>query len=240
EYLSPPFPKAWHSKPTKARIAIKRETMEQIWLQNLDEVQKVEDWVRMRAGGAQSRAVVVFGSARVSASSQSYIEALGMSAELARRGYFIVTGGGYGIMEAANRGAKDGGALSVGLNISLPHEEIPNAYLDVSVQFHDFWLRKMFFEHIASAFVLFAGGFGTLDELFDVLVLIQTQKRTRRPIVLFGKEFWTPLVRFFEQSLLAHSCIERGELELVKIVENRSELLSILLGESRESAGNAR
>ncbi|MDE7316509.1 MAG: TIGR00730 family Rossman fold protein [Helicobacter sp.] len=214
--------------------------MEQILLQNLDEVQRVENRVRMRAGGAQKQAVVVFGSARIRADSQSYAEALGVSTELARRGYFIVTGGGYGIMEAANRGAKDGGALSVGLNISLPHEEIPNSYLDVSVQFHDFWLRKMFFEQIASAFVLFAGGFGTLDELFDVLVLIQTQKRSRRPIILYGKDFWTPLVRFFEQSLLAQSCIEQGELELVKIVENREELLPILLGESRESVGNAR
>ncbi|MDE7316513.1 MAG: LOG family protein [Helicobacter sp.] len=122
--------------------------MEQIWLQNLDEIHKVKDLVRMRAGGAQKQAVVVFGSARIRADSQSYAEALGVSTELAQRGYFIVTGGGYGIMEAANRGAKDGGALSVGLNISLPHEEIPNSYLDVSVQFHDFWLRKMFFEHI--------------------------------------------------------------------------------------------
>lgn len=202
--------------------------MEKIFLQSLDDVQKVQDLVHLRAGGAQKQGVVVFGSARVQQESKHYRQAKDASAQLAKLGFFIVTGGGYGIMEAANKGAKEAGGFSVGLNISLPREEVPNNSLDVSVQFEDFWLRKMFFERIACAFVLFAGGFGTLDELFDILVLMQTQKRARRPIVLVGKEFWTPLITFFTQSLLHEGCIEQSELELVRIVDSLDELTQIV------------
>ena len=140
------------------------------------------------------RAVSVFGSARTPEDSPEYELAREVGRRLGERGLAVITGGGPGSMEAANRGARDAGALSVGLNIELPHEQHANRYLDLSLDFHYFFTRKLIFVRYASGFVVLPGGYGTLDELFEALVLVQTHKIHAFPIVLVGTEFWGPMV----------------------------------------------
>lgn len=212
--------------------------MERIELTKIEDVYKTQS--RLYQLSPQKQGIVVFGSARVLASHASYEHAYHIAKSLVKHGYFIVTGGGNGIMEAANKGAKEAGGFSVGLNISLPHEEKPNNFLDMQIHFEEFWLRKFFFEKVASAFVIFTGGFGTLDELFDILVLLQTQKRNKRPVILYGKEFWTPLIDFFHSTLLANGCIAKDEMELIQIVDCLEQLEQILFAKSQESVDNGR
>ncbi|NQU10950.1 TIGR00730 family Rossman fold protein, partial [bacterium] len=135
-------------------------------------------------------AVSVFGSARTAATDLCYAAADQTGQLLARNGYAVITGGGPGIMEAANKGAFEAGGVSVGLNIELPHEQRPNPYLNRALQFHYFFIRKVCFVKYASGFVLFPGGFGTLDEFFESITLIQTQRITRFPVVLVGRSYW--------------------------------------------------
>ncbi len=160
------------------------------------------------------RAVTIFGSSRMPRSSPAYGSTVELSRALAAQGYTIVTGGGPGIMEAANKGARRGGGRSVGLGINLPAEQKLNRYLDVGLEFKYFFVRKMMFMKFASAVVISPGGFGTMDELFEALTLIQTRKTRRVPLVLFGKEYYAGLVQWLQQSMLAAGAIDERDLDL--------------------------
>src|SRR5919199_4158964 len=149
------------------------------------------------------RAISVFGSARTPEGHPEYAAARETGRLLAEAGFAVITGGGPGIMEAANRGARDAGGVSIGCNIELPHEQHANPYLDVEVEFRYFFVRKTMFVKYAEGFVIFPGGFGTLDELFEALTLIQTGKLRNFPVVLFGKRYWRGMLRWLRDAALA-------------------------------------
>jgi uncharacterized protein (TIGR00730 family) len=157
-------------------------------------------------------AVTVFGSARFDENHRYYELARELGRELAGAGYTVVTGGGPGIMEAANRGAQEAGGLSVGCNISLPHEQIPNAYLDRCIEFEHFFVRKVMLVKYSSAFVFMPGGFGTLDEMFETITLIQTGKMERFPLVAMGQDYWDELLDFVRKRMLRERTINDGEV----------------------------
>jgi uncharacterized protein (TIGR00730 family) len=165
-------------------------------------------------------AVTVFGSARVGRRNRYYGAARRVSAALAREGFAIITGGGPGIMEAANRGAKDGGGLSIGCNIELPFEQGLNEYVDLGMEFRYFFVRKTMFVKYAEGFIIFPGGFGTLDELFEALTLIQTGKVDYFPIVLYGKDYWNGLIKWIRDKPLYEEKISPEDLDLVTITDD--------------------
>ena len=158
--------------------------------------------------------VTVFGSARFPEGHRYYELARETGRELARAGFAVMTGGGPGIMEAANRGAKEAGGLSLGCNIELPREQEPNPYLDKFIEFEHFFIRKVMLVKYSSAFVVMPGGFGTLDEVFEVVTLIQTGKLERFPIVTMGVEFWGHMRDFISRTLLSEGTIDASDLEL--------------------------
>ena len=158
--------------------------------------------------------VTVFGSARFKSNHQYYRMARELGRELAQAGFGVITGGGPGIMEAANRGAKEAGGLSIGCNIELPREQEPNPYLDRFVEFDHFFVRKVMFVKYSCAFVLMPGGFGTLDEIFEVATLMQTGKIEKFPIVVMGSSFWKPMRGFIQNSLLKEATISKEDLAL--------------------------
>jgi len=159
--------------------------------------------------------VTVFGSARFTEDDPRYVLARELGAALAQAGYAVMTGGGPGIMEAANRGASEAGGLSLGANIHLPHEQNPNPYLDRVMTFEHFFVRKVMMLKYSRAFVIMPGGFGTIDELSEALTLIQTGKMESFPIVVMGTAFWRPLIEFFSESLVSQGTISPHDLELV-------------------------
>ncbi|HEX6654609.1 MAG TPA: TIGR00730 family Rossman fold protein [Candidatus Limnocylindria bacterium] len=165
-------------------------------------------------------AVTVFGSARVGRRNRYYGAARRVAAALAKRGFAIITGGGPGIMEAANRGAKEGGGLSIGCNIELPFEQGLNEFVDLGMEFRYFFVRKTMFVKYAEGFVIFPGGFGTLDELFEALTLIQTGKVDHFPIVLYGKEYWDGLLRWIRERPLYEEKISPEDLDLLTITDS--------------------
>ncbi len=170
------------------------------------------------------KAVTIFGSARLKEDTEVYRKARQLAAELARHGYTIVTGGGPGIMEAANRGATDENGRSVGLNIDLPHEQEPNRYLTDSVDFKYFFTRKVMLVKYSTAFVIFPGGFGTLDELFEALTLIQTHKIKPFPVYLVGVEYWRGLLQWLQGTLLRTGTISEKDMHLFKVVDDVSTI----------------
>jgi len=147
------------------------------------------------------KAVSIFGSARTSSDHEYYRMAQRLAGMLVAKGFAIITGGGPGIMEAANKGASEAGGVSIGLNIALPEEQIPNTYQNVSIDFHYFFTRKMMFVKYAWAFVCFPGGFGTLDEFFESMTLMQTGKSPRFPVVCIGSDYWQPLAKWLEEKV---------------------------------------
>lgn len=167
--------------------------------------------------------VTVFGSARFSADSEAYSVARQIGALLARDGFTVMTGGGPGIMEAANRGAKEAGGMSIGCNIVLPTEQQPNAYLDRWVEFKHFFVRKVMLLKYSYAFIAMPGGFGTLDEIFETATLIQTGKIKNFPIVLVGKDYWAPLLSFMRETLLERAAIDSADLEIFQITDSPEE-----------------
>ncbi|MCH8805389.1 MAG: TIGR00730 family Rossman fold protein [Planctomycetes bacterium] len=165
-------------------------------------------------------AVSIFGSARTPPDNPYYRQAAELAAKLVQRDFAVITGGGPGIMEAANRGAHEAGGKSIGLNISLPAEQEPNPYQNVALDFHYFFVRKVMFVKYAVAFVIFPGGFGTMDELFESLTLIQTQKIRPMKIVLIGTAFWNPLVDWLRTTMLGHGNISPRDLDLFTITDD--------------------
>lgn len=172
--------------------------------------------------------VTVFGSARTHPDDPEYLHAVEVARRLGRAGYAIITGGGSGIMAAANQGAREVGALSVGLAIDLPFREPENPYIDRPLRFHYFFTRKVMFVRYASAFVVFPGGFGTLDELFEALTLIQTRKIRGFPVVLVGSGYWTPLVRWLRETLLREGKVSAPDLDLLAVADDADEIVRIV------------
>jgi len=167
------------------------------------------------------RPVTVYGSARTKPDEPYYQKAVEFGRKLAQAGFSVVTGGGGGIMEAANRGAFEAGGVSLGLNIHLPAEQIPNPYVNFRMNFDYFFARKVMFVRYALALVCFPGGYGTLDELFETLTLIQTQKTKPSPVVLIGEEFWQPLVDWLRGTLLhRYRTISASDLELFLLTDD--------------------
>ena len=166
-------------------------------------------------------AVSVFGSARTPPGDPHYVQAEKLSAELVRSGFAVITGGGPGIMEAANKGAFEAGGESIGLNIYLPHEQVSNPYQTVSLDFRYFFCRKVMFVRYAVAFVCFPGGFGTMDEFFESMTLIQTNKTPRFPVMLVGSDFWTPLVDWIRTHQLGTpNYISPEDLDLFTVTDD--------------------
>jgi len=169
--------------------------------------------------------VTVFGSARFGEGHAYYESAREMGGLLAREGFTVMTGGGPGIMEAANRGAREAGGRSVGCNIKLPFEQEPNHYLDELITFRYFFVRKVMLVKYSYAFIAFPGGFGTLDEVFEALTLMQTDKIKDFPVVLIGTEFWSPLVDFIRHRLIALGTITEADFRLVYVMDSPEEAL---------------
>ena len=172
--------------------------------------------------------VTVFGSARLSENHPSSIEARKLGAILAESGFATITGGGPGIMQAANRGAFEAGGMSVGCNIHLPHEQHPNPYLRRVVTFYYFFVRKVMLVKYSSAYVIFPGGFGTLDELSEALTLIQTGKTPRFPVILLNKSYWQGLINWLRKDALALGTVNEEDLKLLQIVDTAEEAAEII------------
>jgi uncharacterized protein (TIGR00730 family) len=169
-------------------------------------------------------AVTLFGSARTKMDDPFYQAAVETARLLAQAGLTIITGGGPGIMEAGNQGAKLGGGVSVGLNIELPFEQHLNPYLDIALQFRYFFIRKVMFVKYAQAFVIFPGGFGTLDELFEALTLIQTGKIYNFPVILFGSQYWSGLLHWLRETILLGGKIAAADLNLMTVTDSPEEV----------------
>jgi uncharacterized protein (TIGR00730 family) len=172
-------------------------------------------------------AVTCFGSARIGRDDPLYAQAMEVGGALARRGVAVITGGGPGVMEAANRGCQEAGGLSVGCNIELPNEQAFNDYVQVGVEFRHFFVRKTMFVKYAQGFVIFPGGYGTLDELFEALTLSQTGKIEHFPIVLFGCGYWTGLLDWLRAQALEEHMIAAEDLELVRITDDPEEAAEV-------------
>ena len=173
-------------------------------------------------------AVSIFGSARVKPKDSVYKLTYNIAKKLAQAGYSIITGGGPGVMEAANKGAKEGNSKSIGLHIHLPLEQKPNNYIDTRLNFKYFFVRKVMFIKYAMAYVVMPGGFGTLDELSEALVLTQTKRIKPFPVILVDKEFWDPLIDWFKNKLLARNYIKEGDLEIFFTLDDPDEVVSLI------------
>ena len=175
-------------------------------------------------------AVSIFGSSRATPDDRYYKQAQALAAKFVEQGLAVITGGGPGIMEAANKGAIEAGGTSVGLNITLPEEQLPNKYQNVALDFRYFFCRKVMFVKYALAFVCFPGGFGTMDEFFESMTLIQTEKSRKMPVVLFGNEFWEPLRKWMETIMRdQHGYIGPDDLGLFHIVDDLDEAVSCVI-----------
>ncbi len=178
--------------------------------------------------------VSIFGSARVEENHPWYELTRETAACLTKHGYTVITGGGPGLMEAANRGAKGAGGESIGLNIELPHEQHANPYLTRSLNFHYFFARKLMFVRYARAFVIMPGGFGTLDELFESLTLIQTNRIHHFPVILVGSEFWAPLLEWIDRGLEDHGLISPGDKELLMVADEPEQVCEHVIRASEQ------
>lgn len=181
--------------------------------------------------------VTIYGSARLAEDSPHYQKAVALGERFAVAGIHVLTGGGPGIMEGANRGAFGKGAHSIGLNVELEHEQHPNTYQDISLQFRYFFVRKLMFVKHALGFVVFPGGFGTLDELFEALTLIQTKKIRSFPVVLIGVDYWQGLVGWIRERMLAEGCISPSDLDLFVVTDEVEEAFTTIIGNAASRRG---
>ena len=173
-------------------------------------------------------AVTVFGSARTKPSKKEYKATHRLSKALAQHNFAVITGGGPGIMEAANKGAAEGGGLSVGLNIKLPHEQEGNPYANLPIDFHYFFSRKVCLAKYSSAFIYMPGGFGTMDEFFEILTLVQTRKIPRFPLILYGKDYWRGLFRWINSTLKKGRYISPKDTDLVTLTDDTDEAVEVI------------
>jgi uncharacterized protein (TIGR00730 family) len=196
-------------------------------------VQKIADEFRAgfeKVAQIDRPAAALFGSARVQEGSAPYEAARAVGKRFAEVGWAVVTGGGGGVMEGANRGAQEGNGLSVGFNIVLPHEQAPNPYLDIAYTFDHFYARKVCFVRPSEGFVIFPGGFGTLDELYEALTLIQTGKIKHFPVVLFDSDYWRPMTQWIKEQLLAEGMVSSDDLELLHLTDDVESAVEYVLG----------
>jgi uncharacterized protein (TIGR00730 family) len=173
-------------------------------------------------------AVTIFGSARVKPSHPSYQAAEKLAAMFARRGITVITGGGPGVMEAANKGAAEAGGVSVGLGIELPHEQKVNSFVNLPLNFRYFFVRKTMFVKYAQGFVIFPGGYGTFDELFESLTLVQTGKIDHFPVILWGTGYWQPMVEWLEDPVAQDGMIAREDLRIFRLTDSNEEIVEII------------
>jgi len=173
-------------------------------------------------------AVSIFGSARTPPDHPYYILAETIARQLSDAGFTVISGGGPGIMEAANKGAFFGRSLSVGLNIQLPHEQLSNRYQDISQTFRHFFARKVMFVKFASAYVVMPGGFGTLDELMEALTLVQTRKTRRIPIILVQSSFWKGMLDWFRDTLVTEGMIDAGDMDLIQVIDEPAAVVQAI------------
>jgi len=224
-----------HKRPTEDEVLLESGEL----VERPDALRKTDPWRVFRIMGEFVEgfdslgdifdAVSIFGSARVPATDRSYQAAREVGRLLAEANIPVITGGGPGIMEAANRGATEAGGLSIGCNIELPFEQKPNAYLERSINFRFFFVRKMMFVKYATAFVVFPGGFGTMDELFESLTLIQTGKVKNFPLVLFGTDYWGGLVGWLRDTVAREGKIDRPDLLLFHLTDDPAEVVDHIL-----------
>jgi uncharacterized protein (TIGR00730 family) len=179
--------------------------------------------------------VTIFGSARTLPDDPAYAGAIETARLLAKAGFGIITGGGPGIMEAANKGAQEGGNLSIGCNIELPFEQAPNQYLDISLDFRYFFVRKTMFVKYSNAFIIFPGGFGTMDELFEALTLIQTKKVSNFPVILYGSKYWEGLLKWIRETMLDEEKVSVDDVALLRISDDPQEICDIVCDAYREN-----
>ncbi len=191
---------------------------------------RIQDELRngFQALGRIGKAVSVFGSARTPRDDPRYDQARALARRLGEEGFAIITGGGPGIMEAANEGAREAGVPSVGLGIELPHEQGMNEYVDLALNFHYFFTRKVMFVRYASGFVVFPGGFGTMDELFEAATLRQTEKIRYFPIVLVGSDYWSGLTAWLRESMLADRYIAEDDIEAIAVCDDLERVVEIV------------
>ena len=190
-------------------------------------------------------AITVFGSARTKPDDPVYELARGIGFRLAQAGYAVITGGGPGAMEAANRGCREGGGLSVGCNIELPHEQGLNPYVDLGVEFRYFFARKVMFVKYADGFVILPGGFGTMDELFEALTLIQTGKVRHFPVVLVGRAYWSGLLDWIRDTLVATGAVDAKDMDLLLLTDDPDEAVALIqthsvVGSSKDGVASDR
>lgn len=174
-------------------------------------------------------AVTIFGSARIHPDNPFYIQCMELSRRLSDAGFAVISGGGPGIMAAANRGGFEGKSLSVGLNIELPHEQRPNRWQNITLNFRHFFARKVAFAKYADAFVLFPGGYGTMDEMSEVLTLIQTKKSRRIPVILVGTDFWKGLLDWFSTTMIQYGTLTQEDLELFEVIDDNDQIMDAII-----------
>ena len=185
-------------------------------------------------------AISVFGSARIGRDSPYFAAARETGRKLAAAGFTVITGGGPGIMEAANQGAYEASGCSVGLNIELPHEQGLNSFIDLPMNFRYFFVRKIMFIKYAEGFVIFPGGFGTLDELFEALTLIQTGKLDDFPVVLYGRDFWSPLIDWIGRELMGNRLIAPMDLDRLALTDDIDQIVSVMINRHNENISYVR
>jgi uncharacterized protein (TIGR00730 family) len=219
-------------------IIAAQETAVRSTLTDEDRLERIAEELRMGfdALAGIGAAASFFGSARTQPDDPAYALARETARLVGESGLAIITGGGPGIMEAANRGATDADACSIGLNIELPFEQGGNPYCDISLEFHYFFARKIMFVRYASGFVVFPGGFGTMDELFEALTLTQTGKITEFPVILVGSDYWSGLVDWLRERMVAEGNISPGDLERFSVVDDPTEVRDLLMSAAHRQA----
>lgn len=173
-------------------------------------------------------AVTFWGSSREKQGSPNYKQATDLAKKVSQAGFSVITGGGPGLMEAVNKGAQQGKSQSIGLNIEIPFEQVPNNYLDIELEFKYFFIRKVMFVKYACAFVILPGGFGTMDELFEALTLVQTEKAKLFPIILFGKSYWKGLIGWMKNNMVKLGYVNPKELDMFTVTDDPNEVLRVI------------
>jgi uncharacterized protein (TIGR00730 family) len=238
---------AWSGRPTEDSLLLCWSDEDR---ERASAFTQSDPWRVLRIGGEfvagfdalaeMGPAVTVFGSARIGEGDPTYSAARELGAKLAKAGFATITGGGPGIMEAANRGAFEEGGVSVGLNIELPHEQGMNRFVNLPLNFRYFFVRKTMFVKYAQGFVIFPGGYGTLDELFEALTLIQTGKLGNFPVILYGAEFWRGLLDWIDDRLVGSGKIAAGDRGLLIVTEDVDEIVRVVVSSYQKSCDDSR